>query len=189
MEVSAFKINKSSANRSISNGFYFLSLYTKKESASFGRPALECGPPTNSDADSLMHMGLTFCFESKSSHRQDGFVKVFPRPHVPSARDGNPFLSWTPIKRWLFSLTRGSQSHSTAATHKHELPSERAPRAGRADAPPEKTGPASVRGSQTSLWFSFHTRQSPAGDDSYTVASTSKCVNSPRSRGKKKKPS
>lgn len=127
MEVSAFKINKSSANRSISNGFYFLSLYTKKESASFGRPALECGPPTNSDADSLMHMGLTFCFESKSSHRQDGFVKVFPRPHVPSARDGNPFLSWTPIKRWLFSLARGSQSHSTAATHKHQSSPQREP--------------------------------------------------------------
>lgn len=107
--------------------FIFSACTQKKASASFRRPALECGPPTNSDADSLMHMGLTFCFESKSSHRQDGFVKVFPRPHVPSARDGNPFLSWTPIKRWLFSLTRGSQSHSTAATHKHQSSPQREP--------------------------------------------------------------
>lgn len=132
----------------------------------------------------------------------DVLFRIQEQPQTRWLRQGVPSATRPLSERWKpFSIldsnkevallidTRKSKPQHGSYTQTPELPSERAPRAGRADAPPEKTGLASVRGSQTSLWFSFHTRQSPAGDDSYTVASTSKCVDSPRSRGKKKKPS
>lgn len=133
-----------------------------------------------------MHMGLTFCY------------KYQEHPQTRWLRQGVPSATLPLSERWerfsisdsnremalLIDMSKSKPQHGSN-TQIPELPSERAPWVGRADAPPEKTGLVFVRGSQTSLWFSFNTHQSPAGDDIYMVTSANKCIDTLRSSRKK----